>query len=485
MRAAPAPGAEVALAGERVGGAAPDAAGEEEARREAASLAAWMKGEAPGAGEAGDPRAERRPRAATPRDLLTGSSFALTGGRAGEGLVSLWGRGAVSRFDGRDGDLALDGEVATGMLGAEWMRRRWTAGLMLTRSVGEGGWSRTPAGDGAADPGSGSGAGGGKVEAKLTGVFPWARHALTERLEVWGAAGYGEGELTVTPRLPDGGGDGAAIRADLDLKMGAAGLRGRVLDPGTGDALSLTAKTDALAVETSSGRGKGGGGSLEPARATVTRLRLGLEADRPVELGGGTVLTPSLEAGLRHDGGDAETGFGLDLGGGLALSDPARGLQAEIRGRGLLSHESDGFRERGFAGALSWRQLPGSDRGATLSLTQTVGGASSGGADALLSRATLDGLAANDQGDEPKSRRLELKLGYGLSVLGDRFTLTPELEAGFSDTGRDYGLGWRLTGDPAGGGGAFELGFEARRREPANDDTPPEHRLGLRLRAMF
>ena len=25
---------------------------------------------------------------------------------------------------------------------------------------------------------------------------------------------------------------------------------------------------------------------------------------------------------MRHDGGDAETGFGLDLGGGLALGDP-------------------------------------------------------------------------------------------------------------------------------------------------------------------
>ena len=47
----------------------------------------------------------------TARDLLTGTSFALTGeaGGAGSGMVSLWGRGAVSRFDGREGELGEAG----------------------------------------------------------------------------------------------------------------------------------------------------------------------------------------------------------------------------------------------------------------------------------------------------------------------------------------------------------------------------------------
>ena len=34
-------------------------------------------------------------------------------------------------------------------------------------------------------------------------------------------------------------------------------------------------------------------------------------------------------------------------------------------------------------------------------------------------------------------------------------------------------------------GGSFELSFEARRRESANDDTPPEHEIGLRLTARW
>ena len=508
MRAAPAPGAEVALAGERIGGQSEPGIGadgdaareeearwEEEARRDALRLADWLKDET-------DPEEARRrgSRAVTPRDLLTGSSFALTAETAGKDLVSLWGRGAVTRFDGREGDLTLDGEVVTGMLGADWTRGRWTAGLIVSHSVGEGGYS-DGSGTGSASgtgPGSGSGASG-RVEATLTGLFPWTRHALSDRLEAWGAAGYGAGELTVTPKKPGTDEDGAAIRAVLDLRMAAAGLRGVLLDPGSGSGFQLTGKTDAMVVQTSSGRGKGAdGGNMEPARATVTRLRLGLEASRPFALGpgsgsgagGGAVLTPSLEIGVRHDGGDAETGFGLDLGGGLALSDPKRGLQAELRGRGLLAHESKGFRDLGFSGALAWEGKPGSDRGAKLRLTQTLGGSSSGGADALLSRTTLEGLAANDNGeggnDELKSRRLELKFGYGLSAFGDRFTWTPEAGVGLSDTGRDYSLGWRLVrGGFGGDGGSFELSFEARRRESANDDTPPEHKVGLRLSARW
>ena len=201
-------------------------------------------------------------------------------------------------------------------------------------------------------------------------------------------------------------------------------------------------------------------------------------------------LAVSLEVGVRHDGGDAETGFGLDLGGGLSLSDPERGLQAELRGRGLLSHESKGFRERGFSGSLAWEQKPGSERGARLTLSQTVGGSASGGADALLARGTLEGLATNDNGDggDLKSRRLELKLGYGLSAFGDRFTWTPEAGFGLSDTGRDYSLGWRLVRrSSAGDIGSLELAVEATRRESDNPDsgTGAEHTVGLRLTARW
>ena len=52
--------------------------------------------------------------------------------------------------------------------------------------------------------------------------------------------------------------------------------------------------------------------SVRPAatEAVVTRVRTALEASRGYVFGHGIALQPSLELGLRRDGGDAETGAG-------------------------------------------------------------------------------------------------------------------------------------------------------------------------------
>ena len=424
----------------------------------------------------------------TDQELLANSSFALTSRTGGGGLLSLWGRGAVTSFAGSEGDLSLDGEVTTWMVGTDWSwgkqpdseASRTTAGLLLSRSAGDGDYAGTGTGD---------------VDTTLTGVFPWARHRFTDRLEAWGAAGYGQGDLEVTPKQPGTGKDGAVIKTDLNLGLAAVGLRGTLLDGGS-DGLTLTGKTDAMAVWTTSGSGSGtDGGKLESAQATVTRLGLGVEAQRPIPLGNpdsgsGAVLTPSLAVGLRHDGGDAETGFGLDLGGGIVLSHPQRGLQAELWGRGLLSHAAEGFRDRGFSGSLSWQQQPDSDLGAALSLTQTMGGSSSGGADALLSRVTLEGMAANDTSsgnDDLKNRRMGFKFSYGFPAFGDRFTLTPELGLGLYDSGRDYRIGWRLTRpDDGKSGESVVFSFDVTRRENTNNDgTAPDHGVQLEVNTRF
>ena len=192
------------------------------------------------------------------------------------------------------------------------------------------------------------------------------------------------------------------------------------------------------------------------------------------------MLTPSLELGLRHDGGDAETGFGADVGAGLAWVHPERGLSAELRARGLLTHESDGFRERGVSGVIAWEPADGG-LGPKLSVTQTIGGASTGGADALLGRATLAGLAAEDEsGGDLKRRRLEARFGYGFAAFAGRYTATPELGFALSDAQREASLGARLA-ETRRAGLAFGLDVEAARRERRGGDANPEHRIGLGL----
>ena len=471
MRAARQPGIEMTLAGQRVGGGQ----GSARASDETAGLSDWLRVESDPAWPDRDGPKSLTSRGVTQGELLSGTSFAVTAETGLNEHVSLWGRGAVTRFDGREGELTLDGKVASAMVGVDWARENWTAGLIVSRSAGDGGYV---------------GHSKGRVEAALTGLYPWGRLALSERVDVWGAAGYGTGELSVTPKKPGTDEDGATVRTDLHLRMAAAGLRGNLLDGGR-DGLTLTAKTDALIVQTVSDAAHGpDGGNLAAARASVTRLRLGLEGSRPVSLSGGASLTPSVEIGVRHDGGDAETGFGMDFGGGIAWSDPKNGLSAELRGRGLLTHDARGFRERGFSGSLAWDPTPSSQSGPKLTLTQTVGASASGGADALLARGTLAGLGAisgpeaSDTADL-LSRRLDIKFGYGFAAGGGRFASIPEIGFGLSDTGRDFSLGWRLAGDRSGGGGAFQLSAEARRYETDGGNRPPEHGIGVRLSARW
>ena len=182
MEAARAPGAEVSLAGQRVGGSGVQAGrAPEEARVHGGGLAAFDA--------EGRNRRVLRGRGMTGRELLLGSSFSLAAGDGRTGGYALWGRGSVSRFDGREGGLAVDGEVASALLGADWSRERTTAGLILGHSIGDGGYR--------------SESGRGTVSSTLTGLYPWMRRALGERISLWGVAGYGEGTLTVTPANAD------------------------------------------------------------------------------------------------------------------------------------------------------------------------------------------------------------------------------------------------------------------------------------------
>ena len=220
----------------------------------------------------------------------------------------------------------------------------------------------------------------------------------------------------------------------------------------------------------------------------VEVLRTGVEGARRFALGAGdgATLTPSFELGLRLDGDDAETGFGADLGGGLAFADPKHGLLQEFRARGLLAHESPGFREWCASAGLAWDPRPDTDRGLSLSLRQGWGASPTGGMDALLGRETLAGLAANDNpgsgagasgnGFEAASR-LEAGIGYGIVMFGGGFTGTPHAGLALTDTGRQYRLGRRLTSAVRGEPG-FEVGLEATRGE--NDNAPAEHGLMLR-----
>ena len=99
--------------------------------------------------------------------------------------------------------------------------------------------------------------------------------------------------------------------------MSAVGTRGELIGSRATAGFALAFKADAMWVGAASDLLVGAAGRLNASEAGVTRLRTALEGSRGFTLGGGRLsLTPSVEVGLRRDGGDAETGAGMDVGGG-------------------------------------------------------------------------------------------------------------------------------------------------------------------------
>ena len=453
--------------------------------------------------------AEQKSRGLTGREMLTSSSFTLTADTAGGDHGALWGRGTVSSFDGRTGGFGLDGEVVSVILGIDRTKGPAVVGVALGHSRGEGAY-RSADGEAAH----------GEIATTLIGIYPYARYEVNERLSVWGVGGHGMGTMTLTP-------EGLAPMAtNTDLVMAALGGRGVLRQPLDGIGLELAVRSDALAVRTTTKALRGSGINLAATAAEVTRLRLGLEGTwhNALPLG----LVPTFEIGVRYDGGDAETGFGADLGAGLTWADPVRGIRAEFHARGLVGHEDDGFRELGLSGLLFWDAMPDSDLGWSLGIAQAMGARATGGMDALLNPDTTRVFgfdetvdSADSLPDDDLARRLAADLGYGFAMFGGRYTGTPAVGLRLSEDGRETVLGWSLAesqksglvfgldvagrrhesvgGEPGhsfgggfgwqrAGGRSGEPGFGVRfegERLAADRDGEPEHRFGVQMTARW
>ena len=362
--------------------------------------------------DGGDDGAEVR--SLTEDDVLLGTSFIMTRD-AGNGVsVGVWGRAARSGFAGRDGETSVEGEVTGVLLGADRKRRGTLLGLMATRIRGTGTYD-----------GESSGA----IDARLTGLVPYAGLDGGQGLSLWGAAGAGRGEMTLTP---DDGGEPSGT--DLGWSMAAAGAEGALAGLAGAD---LGWHGDALWTRTASDAAAG----LAATSGETTRLRLGLTAAWARTLASGATLGPRLEIGLRHDGGGAETGLGLEVGGGIAFADAARGLSLSLDARTLALHEDGRFRNWGLGLGLAWDPRPETRRGWSVTAFRNLGGATSGGVDALLGPEAFPGLSGTEA---EGGWSLEAARG---TARGNGMVGSPYGRASGSGESGSLRLGWRVEPD--------------------------------------
>ena len=411
----------------------------------------------------------------TPDDVLANSAFlvplgAVTDDMAG-GLDApkFWGRGYRHKLESRDSAFAWDGTVLTGQVGIDACPRdNLLTGLALSHSIGEFDYT----------VGAGQASENGAYDSRMTSVHPYLGWSPSQSLSLWATVGLGLGEIKIDDEQLRREAPGFSVkRSDTTLVTAAVGgsrsvISDESLIAGGTTTLMLKGEASFVHVEVA-----GNNDLIEKQTVYTRRVRLALEGSYEQELASGGFLTPSLELGLRHDGGDGATGGGVEVGGSLRYRNPAKGLTIEGRGR-VLAGQGD-YREWGLGG--SFRLDPGvGGHGISLSMASAYGDTASG-VDRLwdqeIAELATDETAGNDNVPQ---MRLDVEFGYGLSALGGHGLLTPY--GGFSLAGdgtHHYRIGGRFEI-----GSAFNLSLEGERREPAND-AAVEHGIVLRGQLRF
>ncbi len=281
------------------------------------------------------------------------------------GSFSVWGQGAFRQFNGRGDDaLSLRGEVVTGMLGTDYRwKGRWLAGLLLAHSQGDGSYEVVNES--------------GDITSGLTGIYPYISYTRAG-LDMWLAGGAGRGQVELSE-----------LKDDLVSRFGAIGVRGILA---SGDAIGLNYHGDVLMSDT----------EIEDhdIMADVYRIRAGLEANLQIM----DKIRPYVEANIRRDGGSAETGTGLELGGGVRFSNPSWRMRGNVRTQGLVMHTDDGFTEWGISGFL---QVGSRSEGFIMRLRPSWG---RGQGMSINRQQTILDAASFGNG----RHRTDLEIGYGI-----------------------------------------------------------------------
>ena len=388
--------------------------------------------------------------------LLADSSFTLplnAAGNGGSGLfgdLTFWGSGDYRSISGGDPQsVGYDGSVTSANLGID---TRLGADMLAGVTVSQAGGTVDYTASGAS----------GEFTTSLTSVNPYVGWQLQGGMSLWAVAGYGTGEVELDDESAD------AQASDLTQRTIAAGASGPLVSSdemiagGTtnvnlrGEAAFTSADVD-------------GSGTLESMSLSASRQRLMLEGEHVRRLDSGATFTPSLELGVRNDGGDGETGTSIEAGGALRYADEASGLTVEGRVRALLSHSGD-YEETGLSGLV--RIAPdGSGQGLAL-VVQPAWGQTGSGVNQLWENGVTAGVSPDNQA------RLNTEIGYGLGVAPGMGVVTPYAGLGLAGEGAQrwrMGARWRLAT-------AASVSIEGNLYDAANDNGPGH---GLMLRGAL
>ena len=379
-------------------------------------------------------------------DLAQGTSFNLSGKNESTGRTwSAWGQFASDNFRGEEGDISVEGEVTSGFLGADLASGHWRGGVAFSISKGEGSFKAL---DSAGEEG--------KVESNLQSVYPYFGYELGENRAFWGMLGIGEGDVTVTQK-------NQSTKADVSMYMGAVGAKGPFLSESDGDVMDMVVKTDGMWVQTNSEAVRG----MASSESDVTRLRVTVDTSKEFNMGREGTLTPSVQLGVRQDGGDAEEGIGLEAGGGLRYEFGRITIEGNVRK--LLVHEVKKYEEWGASAAI---RISSDKSGRGLSLSVVPAWGASSEVDRLWSAKELHTLGGSENlTNLTASERLDAEVAYGLwrpFPFLKKGLLVPFIGLSMSDDRKTYRTGTRWNIAP---NATLSLGLDHTKNQTTEEDV--------------
>lgn len=343
------------------------------------------------------------------------------------GRITVWGHADYRALSGNNADypLGYDGDVSGFHAGADMTFGRFLVGISASQF------------DGDLDYEYSGDTGQVNLRAPLNGLYqidartlsPYVNWSWNANSGIWTMASFGAGDVELSDP------DMASERSETSLQAFAAGVDWRLITAQSGFSLTVkgVAWTGQMDLDENASR-------ISGLAVNVRRIQMSFEGAYRIGLASKGVFQPFIEAGMRGDGGDGQTGLGLELGGGARLALPSAGLRFTGQGRALVAHKGN-IDEWGFGGMLSYSH--GDRTGPTLELGSYTGH-TLGGTQKIWNDAAW--LAEHTRG---RARtRLQSLMGYGFAMSAG--TVMPytgiELERGVNTRmGAEYRYGDRLS----------------------------------------
>ena len=203
----------------------------------------------------------------------------------------------------------------------------------------------------------------GELSTSISSINPYLGWQMADNARLWAAAGFGWGEIEFTESTNSQASDlsQTMIAAGIDLSL----MSSENLIKGGTTTIKLNSQSAFTSAEVDEGV------SLEQTSLDASRHRVSFKGLHARTLKSDAVITPSIEAGWRIDGGDGTTGNGLEIGAGLGYSTGR--VMLKFNSQTLLTHSDvDDFEDWSFRGMIALQ--PSSDgHGLSMSLGSSWG----------------------------------------------------------------------------------------------------------------